>query len=252
MRDVVPSPLVSSHSLPAINTRGRMPKIKVSGHAAGQDSSWFGARDRISPSERVNQATVIPATLPIKSPLLTLEIKLSQAISYESEAVSPTLRRSAACFACLQELLRPAMPTLAALSKPFLPLLRLMSRELWAAVYDGTRGGVAHFEELRRMRMLVAKQAEELQAERKRSEPHAGLMLHAQHMPGHTCLAMFCLWPYMQAHRRCTDGDVRLACVDMWRRCPKPEDGRREGSLGGGAPEDRRGASCPAQPKWEC
>lgn len=88
-----------------------------------------------------------------RSPLLTLEVKLMQAMSGAER--SPTPHRAAACFEALRGLL-------AAVSLPFRPLLQTLSRELWAAVYDSSRGGVAHFDEVFRLRALVAQRDGEL------------------------------------------------------------------------------------------
>ena len=93
-----------------------------------------------------------------RSPLLTLEFKLMQAMG--GDEVSPTLHRVAACFETLKGLI-------ATVSQPFRPLLTVLRRELWAAVYDSRRhGAVAHFDELHRLRTLIAQRDTELAAVR--------------------------------------------------------------------------------------
>ena len=92
-----------------------------------------------------------------RSPLLTLEVQLMHAMG--GDETSPTLRRTAACFEALRGLL-------ASVSQPFRPLLQVLTRELFAAVYDSRRSGVTYFDELVRLRALVAQRDAELEAAR--------------------------------------------------------------------------------------
>lgn len=86
--------------------------------------------------------------LPIRSPLLALELELTQAAGGDDKI--------AACFRALQGLL-------SAVAQPLRPLIRLVSQELMTALYGGRRG---HLEELRMLRTRLRQRELELTAAR--------------------------------------------------------------------------------------
>jgi hypothetical protein len=139
----------ASQSLPILADGARVPK------AGGIPRR--GAR--AAPPRRLAELNAPPqppptdASLAFRSPLLSIEAQLLSAMA--GDEVSPTLPRAAACFDALKSLVASA-------SQPFRPLLMVLHRELWAAVYDKNRGGLAHFDELQRLRALVAQRDAEL------------------------------------------------------------------------------------------
>ena len=131
-----PSALVSSYSLPKIPTNhGRHVRTGIhegsslaggpreAAGAAGRASEEGGARARLMPATslpRLPQQAELAKAIPIRSPLLALEVQLTQAEGGDEKI--------AVCFRALHGLLN-------VISQPLRPLLRLISQELMTAVY---------------------------------------------------------------------------------------------------------------------
>ena len=167
--DSPPPILTSSYSLPALHQKPRLAKPLPEPSKRRVKDIYSGSRH--PPMRRVPELQSLPSLPPpparealpkgdpaFRSPLITLEADLIKSLA--GDDFSPSLRRSAACFSALKGLI-------AAVAQPFRPLLQLLSRELWTAVYAKTSHGVvAHFDDIPRLNALVAQRDAEIAAVR--------------------------------------------------------------------------------------